>query len=65
MQNQIVLSIDLKNGITIRDMERLRIKLFRLLSHEWCNDTSDESIHLKEFITRDEQGSIYEQIELE
>lgn len=65
MQNQIVLSIDLKPGIGIRQMESLRIELYRLLQHNWCNDLSDESIHLKEFIVRDEFGNIYEQTELE
>ena len=64
-QNQIVIAIDLKPGIYITHMEELRIKLYRLLNENWCNDLSDESIHLKEFITRDEKGNIYEQTELE
>lgn len=64
-QNQVVIAIDLKPGISIRNMEELRIKLYRVLNEKWCNDLSDESIHLKEFITRDEKGNIYEQIELE
>lgn len=64
-QNQIVIAIDLKPGISITHMEELRIKLYRLLNENWCNNLSDESIHLKEFITRDEKGNIYEQTELE